>query len=159
MTRLRPTAAVLAAAALLATAGCAQRVTTNGNMVEQSRLEEVRIGRSTRADVAEILGTPTAVATFDANVWHYIGQVTEQSVLRGATPRERRVVTISFDDAGVVRSIEERGLQDGNDVTVVARTTPTPGRELTFLQQLLGNVGRFPGAGGGAAGAARPPGR
>jgi hypothetical protein len=28
-------------------------------------------------------------------------------------------------------------------VTIVARTTETQGRELTFLQQIFGNLGRF----------------
>jgi hypothetical protein len=33
--------------------------------------------------------------------------------------------------------------EDGLPVTVVARTTPSPGTEASFLQQLFGNIGRF----------------
>ena len=47
--------------------------------------------------------------------------------------------------------------QDALPVSVVSRTTPSPGTEASFLQQLLGNIGRFnpaggatPGIGGGA---------
>ena len=34
------------------------------------------------------------------------------------------------------------GLDDGQDVAMSDRETPTRGRELTILEQLLGNVGR-----------------
>ena len=38
-------------------------------------------------------------------------------------------------------------------VEIVSRTTPSPGNDVSFLQQLLGNVGRFnPGGPGGVRG-------
>ncbi|BAE51153.1 hypothetical protein amb2349 [Paramagnetospirillum magneticum AMB-1] len=48
-----------------------------------------------------------------------------------------------FDRAGTVRAIDNRGLEDGKDVVPAGRETPTAGKELTILQQLMGNVGRF----------------
>ena len=46
-------------------------------------------------------------------------------------------------------------------MTVIARTTPSPGTEASFMQQLLGNIGRFnptgiggAGTGGGSSGGA-----
>jgi hypothetical protein len=33
----------------------------------------------------------------------------------------------------------------------VARATPAPGRELSFLEQLIGNLGKFNGSSGGSA--------
>jgi hypothetical protein len=39
---------------------------------------------------------------------------------------------------------------DSVAVSVVSRATKSPGTEATFMQQLLGNIGRFgPGLGGG----------
>jgi hypothetical protein len=35
------------------------------------------------------------------------------------------------------------GVEDGRIVEPVERTTPTYGQELTVMQQLLGNFGRF----------------
>jgi hypothetical protein len=44
-------------------------------------------------------------------------------------------------------------MADAVPVAVASRTTPTPGNEASFLQQLLGNVGRFnPGGGMGSTG-------
>ena len=36
-------------------------------------------------------------------------------------------------------------LTDGKDVDMVTRITPTAGKELTVLEQIMGNVGRFSG--------------
>jgi len=48
-----------------------------------------------------------------------------------------------FDGQGVLREIKSRDQSDSLSVQVVSRTTPTPGNESTFLQQLLGNIGKF----------------
>ena len=45
---------------------------------------------------------------------------------------------------GLVSDVAEYGLEDGRVVAIADRETPTRGRELTFLEQLLGNVGRLP---------------
>jgi hypothetical protein len=44
-------------------------------------------------------------------------------------------------------------------VDIASRTTPTPGNDTNFLQQLLGNVGRFsPGGNIGSSGSGSNPG-
>jgi len=152
MQRLPTRAAAAALAALLLAGACAPRVSTHGRMIEDAKLEAIVPGTSTRDDVAEALGSPTAFATFDERVWYYIGQVHETSALFRPRATERRVVAVRFRPDWVVEAVDELGLEDGNDVAVVSRTTPTPGRELTFMQQLLGNLGRFPAAAGRAPG-------
>ena len=52
---------------------------------------------------------------------------------------------VRFDKKGVVQQVERLDKQDGRDVQVVDRKTPTRGKELTVLEQLLGNVGKFSG--------------
>ncbi len=36
-------------------------------------------------------------------------------------------------------------LADGKDISMVSRITPTAGKEMTILEQIMGNVGRFSG--------------
>ena len=45
---------------------------------------------------------------------------------------------------GTVAEVTEYDVSDSRQVNYVARTTPTRGRELTLLEQVLGNVGRLP---------------
>ena len=49
---------------------------------------------------------------------------------------------LTFNDAGRLQRIKSYDLKDGQDITMVSRITPTAGKELTILEQLLGNVGR-----------------
>jgi outer membrane protein assembly factor BamE (lipoprotein component of BamABCDE complex) len=119
-----------------------------GNKVDPDVLAELVPGTSSRADVTALLGSPTAKGTFDENVWLYIGSVTRTRVARTQAMISMDVVKLTFDDAGVLRGIERLNMDDSLPVSVVARTTPSPGSDLSVMQQLFGNIGRF-GAGGG----------
>jgi len=137
-------ALVLGLLALTLTA-CAPRVATRGNLVDDDRVASLHEGISRRADVAAALGTPTVVGTFDSANWYYIGQKTEKYAFFQPDVVERKVLAIRFDETGTVRKIEQLDLNAGREVDLVDRQTPTAGRELSFLEQMLGNVGRFSG--------------
>ncbi|WP_247882040.1 outer membrane protein assembly factor BamE [Azospirillum sp. TSH100] len=106
-------------------------------------MAELQPGQSRRDDVAAVLGTPTSVGTFDPNVWYYIGQKTEKTAFFEPEVTERRVVVAHFDNNGVLREIKTLDKSNGQDIDLVERTTPTAGREMGFLEQMMGNVGRF----------------
>ncbi|MCG5239168.1 outer membrane protein assembly factor BamE [Azospirillum doebereinerae] len=149
MTRSIPsalrTAALFGAVVLpgLAASGCAPTVATRGNLTDPELVAELQPGQSRRDDVAAVLGTPTSVGTFDPNVWYYIGQKTEKTAFFQPEVVERRVVIVRFDDAGTVREIKKLDKSNGQDIEMVDRSTPTAGREMSFLEQMMGNVGRF----------------
>lgn len=128
-----------------------------GNHVDADQLKELVTGTSTRADVTSLLGSPTARATFDDNKWIYISETTRTRVGRSPGIVSQDVTVLTFDPAGVLRDVRHLDQQDGKDVSVVSRATPSPGSEASFLQQLLGNVGKF-NAGGGAVGSRATPG-
>jgi outer membrane protein assembly factor BamE (lipoprotein component of BamABCDE complex) len=130
-----------------------------GNKVDPESLKELDPGTSTKADVSAIIGSPTAHDTFDDDTWLYISELTQQRIGRTQGELEQAVVIVNFDDRGVLKTVEQRNKDDSLPVTVIARTTPSPGTEASFLQQLLGNIGRFNPAGaastpGGTAGGA-----
>ena len=54
------------------------------------------------------------------------------------------VFVVAFDDAGIVKETAHYTLEDGVIIDPVTRKTPTEGRELTVLQQIFGNLGKFP---------------
>ena len=131
----------------LALTACAPSVNTRGNLVEDDRLSQLVVGQTTARDVAGLLGTPTTVATFDERTWYYIGQRTEQTAFFDPAVVERRILKISFNEAGVVESLDEYGPDDALDVELVERETPSLGRRMSFFEQMLGNLGRFNPAG------------
>ncbi len=124
-------------------AACTPIVAIHGNFVEPERLEQVHEGISRKADINDLLGTPTATGTFDPNVWYYIGQRTEKVAFYPPDVVARQVLVMHFDANGTLRQMEKLDASAGQDVSLVERTTPTAGKDLSFLEQMLGNVGRF----------------
>ena len=136
--------------------------TARGNKVDPDQLKELIVGTSTKADVSSLLGSPTARATFDDNRWLYISETTRTRVGRTPGITDQNVVAMTFDQGGVLRGVQKLGPDDGRDISVVSRATPSPGSEASFMQQLLGNVGKFSagptGVGGGGSGGSTGPG-
>ena len=144
MNRFKPRPVALAACLLLS--GCGWLLPApqvRGNRVDAEQVKELTPGTSTRADVTALIGSPTAHATFDDNTWIYIGEMTQPRI--GSTQRvlSQDVVVLTFNDRGVLQDVKTRTKEDALPVTVVDRTTPSPGTEASFLQQLFGNIGRF----------------
>jgi len=131
-----------------------------GNHVDADQLKELVPGTSTRADATSLLGSPTTRAAFDDNTWIYVSETTRTRVGRLPGVLSQDVVVLTFDQAGVLRNVKHLGQDDSKSVSIVSRTTPSPGSEASFLQQLLGNVGKFNagGAGGGVGGSRASPG-
>ncbi len=124
-----------------------------GNRVDADQLKELVPGTSTRADATALLGSPSTRATFDDKTWIYISETTQTRVGRTPGIRAQDVTVLTFDQAGVLRDVKRLNQDDGLPVNVVNRSTPSPGSEASFLQQLLGNVGKYnagiPGTTGG----------
>lgn len=131
-----------AALSLSALAGCTPTQTNRGNIVEDFRMAEVTPGISTRTNVLKSLGSPTTIAPFDDNTWYYIGQKMEKKGIFDPKVVEEKVVVVTFNEEGIVQTMSEVD-SDRINVPKVRRKTPTSGNDITVIEQLLGNVGRF----------------
>lgn len=145
-------AAILAVSMTLGLAGCSTGIGEtiyNGYVLDKDALDLTPVG-SSREQVLLSMGTPSTTATFDGEVFYYISQKRERPVAF-MKPRivEQTVVAYYFDKKGVVARRAVYTLQDGKVFDMITRTTPTGGRDLTFLQQLLTGAGS--GANAGAA--------
>jgi len=143
-----------------AVAGCAPSVEQRGNLPNPEKIAEIHAGNTTKDEVVKILGTPSSVSIFgNDKSWYYISRRTAQTAFFEPDVLDQQVYIVNFDDQGVVRTVDHRALEDGKEITPVARATPAPGRELSFLEQLIGNLGKFNGAGpssGGSGGGGAP---
>jgi outer membrane protein assembly factor BamE (lipoprotein component of BamABCDE complex) len=153
--------AALLALPLLALPGCSffQAPTVQrGNRITEEQLKEITPGVQTRQDVQAVLGSPTQTSTFSDGTWYYISSKTRQRPGRALSVTDQETVVVTFDARGTVQEIKRVGEDQAQDVTMVARETPTPGNDRTLLQALFGNVGRFGPGGGLPTGAAAAPG-
>jgi len=147
----------MAAAVLtgLVVAACQAPVEVRGNLPDEARLDQIETGVHSRNDVASILGSPSASSSFDDSEWYYIGSKTQQFAFFDPEVLERNVLVIEFDEFDTVAEKRQLTLEDGQSITMVSRETPSEGREMTIVQQLFGNLGRFNPAdalGGGGPG-------
>ncbi len=96
----------------------------------------------TREAVAEAIGTPGAAGVMRDEAWFYAAYRVRNYAYRAPEVIERQVLAVSFDGGGRVSNIEEFGLEDGQIVQLSRRVTSSSVREISFLQQILGNFGR-----------------
>jgi len=134
---------VAVAAAALSVSACDTPIQVRGNLPEVEDIARIEPGINNRDQVMEILGSPSAISTFQDKKWYYIGEKTEQFAFWEPEVLDRSVLLISFDDQGIVDQTRLFTLGDARDIDPVDRKTPTEGKDLTLLQQLFGNLGRF----------------
>lgn len=132
--------------------GCTPTTDIRGNVPPPERLAEISPGKMTKNDVMALLGSPSNTSTFGDSTWYYISATFETWAYEAPKETERQVVKIDFDTAGKVTDIKTLGLKDGKEIDLITRETPAPGRDLSILEQFLGNVGRFSKSGGQGGG-------
>ncbi len=133
---------VLAAAA--AASACTPVVRRHGFVPETAPLSEITPNEDNKATVLSKYGNPSTQGTFDDDTWYYITDVREQLGYLRPESSARAIYAVKFSDGGMVTEVINYNLEDARSVNLVDRKTPTRGRELTILEQLLGNVGRLP---------------
>ena len=123
-------------------AGCERVIEQHGYAPAPEELAQIRAGQDTRASVRRKIGRPSTTGVFLPDRWYYVASEMEHYLFYEPRIASRRVVAVGFDQNDLVASVNEYGLDDGRVIDLETRTTPTLGRELTVLQQLLGNLGR-----------------
>lgn len=123
--------------------GCAPITYLSGFQAVDVKPQDAKVGVDTRSTLLASLGSPTAVSTFDPNTWYYVTQVTDKVAYFKPQLKSRTVVAITFDhDSEKVTKVKALSLSDGYEVAFDPRSTPTRGRELSVIEQLLGTIGR-----------------
>ena len=104
--------------------------------------------------MAGALGRPTFESQFGDKTWYYVSSTTGRKPFVRPRIQEHQVLAVKFDAAGNVVSAERSGMDKVVYLSPDGDSTPTLGRERTFLQDLFGNIGAVgqPGVGGGGPG-------
>lgn len=144
-------------AGLLAIAACDPKVANRGYVADRVIKEEIVAGRDSKDDVTGLLGSPSSISTYGAETWYYITSRQETVAFFAPEVVSQDVVRITFDGSGIVSSVETYNLSNSEDISISKRVTPTEGHELGFMEQLLGNIGRFNKDKEGNSGSARRP--
>jgi outer membrane protein assembly factor BamE (lipoprotein component of BamABCDE complex) len=128
---------------LSALSACAPVINTRGQQPDPDVLAKIEAGTTSQRDVERALGTPSTKGVFRENVWYYMSERTERTAFFAPELLERKIIAVVFDKVGVVEDIVTYTENDKQEIALVARITPTAGNEISIIQQLFGNIGRF----------------
>ena len=125
--------------------GCASETKNHGYAPDDVLLAEITAGTDTRGSVRRKIGRPSTTGVFTETGWYYVATTVEHYMYYEPKVNSRRVVAVQFGADDVVEAVNVYGIDDGRIIDLQTRTTPTHGRQLTILQQLLGNIGSLTG--------------
>jgi outer membrane protein assembly factor BamE (lipoprotein component of BamABCDE complex) len=126
----------------MAIAACSRDTAVQGNLPRPEKLEQVKVGLSTRNDVRELLGPPSNIGTFNDKAWYYIAQTSEEVPMSLPVILDRNITAVYFDDKGIVTDVRHLDKTAGQNISPVARTTPSAGHEPNLMRDLFGNIGK-----------------
>ena len=127
----------------LSLSGCETRILKHGMVPTDNELALIKPGVHNRGDVRIILGSPSTVARFKPKAWYYVETQFKKKAIANSSLLARKIVEVQFDDQGFVKKIKSFDTTDEQKIRPVERETPTGGKKLTIIQQLIGNAGRF----------------
>lgn len=132
--------AVLAALSAVGLGACGAQIDRHGHVFIDVDLDQIKPGM-TKEEVQTVLGSPDTTSAIGGDAYYYISST--QKTVAFLKPREidRQVVAVYFDGSETVRNVAHYGLKDGIVVNYYKGETPARGKDLTFVEQIFGNIG------------------
>ena len=130
-------------AALLVLAGCVPIFRNHGYVPPDLDLAQVVIGQTNVAELPALIGEPSAQGLLTGSGWYYVGSRWRHYGASAPEEVDRQVVAISLNETGVVTNVERFGLERGRVVVLSRRVTDSGITEVSFIRQILGNLGTF----------------
>lgn len=129
-------------ATFLLLGACSNVVQTHGRLIEAAELEKVQIGTTTRADIISLFGQPSFEGAFNSGRIYYNQQTMLQKVAGLNTTQSRELIMFSFDENNMLLDVEIKDEKSDISIATSERKTPTPGENLTVIDQIFSNLRR-----------------
>lgn len=136
----------------VAVSGCSSIRELRGYIVDSVLVASVQPGIDNQRSVEATLGRPTFSSQFGEPTWYYVSSTTGRKPFRKTRIKEHQVLAVKFDKAGNVIAADRTGMDQVVYLSPDGDSTPTLGRERTFLEDLFGNIGTVGQAGLGGSG-------
>jgi outer membrane protein assembly factor BamE (lipoprotein component of BamABCDE complex) len=132
----------LGLSAALFVAACSPVYTNHGYVPNDSDLAQLEIGKTSRDEVASLIGRPASQGVLEGADWYFVGSRWVRNGISAATEIDRQVVAVSFNDANTVSNVERFGLKDGQVIVLSRRVTDSGIKGVSLITQLMGSFGR-----------------
>ena len=141
----RPIQYLIILITLLIVSSCTPIVNVHGKMSVNEDIQNIKVGVSKREDVIKLFGTPSTEGVLTNDVWFYFSETTETKAFFKPEIVKRNIYAVVFEKNNIVKNVVTYTEANGKEINIASRVTPSAGAELTFLQQLFFNLGRFRG--------------
>ena len=139
---LRFALSVVASLGLAAVGACGDRISSHGHIINEYELKQINIGKTTRADILEMLGQPSFKGAFATQKLYYSSQVMLQPVASVKQTQTQIVYIFTLDEKDILQSIDLRTEEHGLQIAHIDDKTPTPGVTYGILEQIFSNLKR-----------------
>ncbi len=133
----------LAVTLLFGVIACAATFSNHGYAPTDDELENVIVGVDSHSSVEETIGRPSSTGLLRVGGWYYVSNRVRHFAYKQDEVIDRQLVAISFDKRGIVSNIERFTLEDGRVIALNRRVTSTGIKGISFIKQMLGNIGRI----------------
>jgi outer membrane protein assembly factor BamE (lipoprotein component of BamABCDE complex) len=115
-----------------------------GYSFELSDYQLAKEGVSNQEMVVKTMGSPTFISegSDSKELWVYFSEDVRKLLFFKPKILDRKIMTISFDETGIVRKINNYDLNDENSLKFVSEFTEVPSNKKSFWSQLFGNIGQ-----------------
>ena len=123
-------------------AGCGERISEHGHVINQAEMDTIKIGQTNRADIISMLGRPSFEGAFDSQKIYYASQIMELQVAGINKTKSRVIYAFLFDANNNLQEIDLIDEKSGLDVAHIDAKTPTPGDTFNAVEQIFLNMKR-----------------
>ena len=117
-------------------------VNHNGNMPTEERIAKIKTG-STKDDVLQVLGAPSAVISFDENTWIYMSSDIKRVAFKKPEEINRDILRLRFNNEDKVVEVARLNKDNGKELTPCTDKTEVKGENLGFFRKYFGGVGQY----------------
>ena len=117
-------------------------VNHNGNMPTEDRIAKIKTG-STKDDVLQLLGAPSATISFDEKTWIYMSSDIKRVAFKKPEEINRDILKLRFNDEDKVIEVARLNKEDGKDISTCEEKTEVKGENIGFFRKYFGGVGQY----------------
>jgi outer membrane protein assembly factor BamE (lipoprotein component of BamABCDE complex) len=128
---------------MMTLASCSPDVENRGYVTKFSDFSKIKVGKTTKGEALQVLGSPTTKSLYGDDKWIYLGSEVSKETFFEPEVKSYKAYEITFNDKGIVKDMKTKTKSDMREFAISGDRTATSGNEVTLLQQLLGNLGKF----------------
>jgi len=132
-------------ALILSLTACAKNELYVGYNFPDNYQERLKIGRTSKSDVLEFMGSPTTESSYGESTFYYIAQKQISKSFFQPKIEQQDVVALTFNSKGILTQAKHYDMNDYKAMQLDETRTTLKGNEMGMLEQMMHNVGRFGG--------------